>query len=1308
MAVQKITGSDNLGQSINKVNNNADEQIVTASYSGGNIILTKFNGSNITVALPIENSGGKILTSIGSITLGSTSGQYNRATITPVTYIYNSVKYDIVGTSIVLFTNGHVSLNRIDAIYVDTVTNTIKRLTGTAATVAQLPTLTSTQLLIGAVYVKPNATSSTPNLYSLIYSVFPAQQVATNISNGIPIVNLEDLHDVQITTPLNGQVLTYNSSTQKWVAMDNDGGTSGSIAYLPLAGGEMGNSAIITGNSGVGIWVNQASLLNSTFQTTLDWESSYLKTGGQLSVDWGNRTLINNNFDITVDWQNKTLNSGIPSNPVLDWANFLMIDSNQNTSVDWNSKEMYDSNGSGSIDWNGRGLYNSSGQILIDYENGHLWNDTGDFVGRWRTSQLIQGGATSVHWGNRVLADSTNSTIIDWENKILGNDSSIVVDWSDGHLKLNYTPTDPTDVVDKQYVDGIASSSGDGIYLPLSGGVMEGAINMNSNDIFTGDYSVRTSNATLINDSVVSLDWNNRTLSDSASYTILDWQNKYLYEGTTLSLDWSGRNLNDSLGVGSLSWSTRRAYNGDGITTLNWNLEALYANDGSQSIDWSNRTFLDSVGNTVGNWNSKTLSDSSANASVEWDNRFLRCIDNSVAIDWENRNLTDSDNHIVVDWAGKIMYSSYGIPSVDWSNGALYGSAGVSSLDFRNKKLYNDINDEVANYNGSSFQIIKTPIDNLDAVNKLYVDSLFSGTSGASGNYLPLSGGTMGLGANITINNGYIIDNDSGYKIDLTILAFVNEFGNSVVNGNDLRLKLNNNETSIDWGNRKLIYFNGSIDKNILDWSNGNTVLTQDTKSSGVPTALLLTGAPHTNTTAATEVIDVNFNLARTVQHATGAIANQRAFQVQAPTYSFVGASTITNCATFYINAAPTAGVNATLTNNYALWAGGTTRIDGDIRTVKGSATNIGTFDNQNLNIQTNQVTKIGITATGIQTHFQSSTASTGVFISQTQANHTGGTQTGFLWTAGSLTGQTASAEIIDINYNLARTIQHATGAITTQRSFVIQARTHTAVGASVITTASTLAVSAAPVASTNITITNPLAFWVQAGDSAFGGGVNIGSSVIPSSSTILRLISSGNNKGFGNVVMTTAQKLAIGSPIAGLQVVTSDVTKSNDLYDGSRWKTAYRSLFNSVTQTNNGGAETDAYSYTMPANTMSLDLDSITFEAEYTANPGTTKQIRVYFNGSIVGDSGSISLVAGGTATSVMKMKRVSSTSVRITVTIEVVSTAGVITTTKTNTTVTSLNLVTTGYIIKNTVTGATPSELKTEMGDIRIDYAI
>lgn len=112
----------------------------------------------------------------------------------------------------------------------------------------------------------------------------------------------------------------------------------------------------------------------------------------------------------------------------------------------------------------------------------------------------------------------------------------------------------------------------------------------------------------------------------------------------------------------------------------------------------------------------------------------------------------------------------------------------------------------------------------------------------------------------------------------------------------------------------------------------GGVRISQPAKTSGSPYALLVVGGAHTTLAASTEACDLDFELNRTVQFATGGIVTQRAVVVRKTTYAFVGASTITNAATVAIEGAPVAGANATLTNKWALWVqADSIRSDGSI-----------------------------------------------------------------------------------------------------------------------------------------------------------------------------------------------------------------------------------------------------------------------------------------------------------------------------------------------------------------------------------------
>lgn len=247
---------------------------------------------------------------------------------------------------------------------------------------------------------------------------------------------------------------------------------------------------------------------------------------------------------------------------------------------------------------------------------------------------------------------------------------------------------------------------------------------------------------------------------------------------------------------------------------------------------------------------------------------------------------------------------------------------------------------------------------------------------------------------------------------------------------------------------------------NVFEWGNnsgvGKIVATTatftwtQTATTGTTSGFLVTGASHTALTASTEAIDVNLNLARTVQFATGALTTQRGMLVQAPTYAFVGASVITNAATLAITNAPTAGTNATITNRYALWvqAGGS-QFDGSVAIAPA--------------------------------------ASTGAPARSLTVN------------AAAHTALTASTEYSAFVYQGA-TQQFATGALATQRFLVFNNPTYAFVAASTITNAATLAISGAPVAGTNATLTNTMALWVQSGTARFDGValISAGTAALP------------------------------------------------------------------------------------------------------------------------------------------------------------------------------------------------------------------
>ncbi len=89
--------------------------------------------------------------------------------------------------------------------------------------------------------------------------------------------------------------------------------------------------------------------------------------------------------------------------------------------------------------------------------------------------------------------------------------------------------------------------------------------------------------------------------------------------------------------------------------------------------------------------------------------------------------------------------------------------------------------------------------------------------------------------------------------------------------------------------------------------------ITQPVATSGSPLGWKFTGGAHTTLTASTEVNDVFFDLSRTIQLSTGALALNRSFRIAGPIIAAVGSTTVTSAYALEV-AAPTAGTNVSFT----------------------------------------------------------------------------------------------------------------------------------------------------------------------------------------------------------------------------------------------------------------------------------------------------------------------------------------------------------------------------------------------------------
>lgn len=119
------------------------------------------------------------------------------------------------------------------------------------------------------------------------------------------------------------------------------------------------------------------------------------------------------------------------------------------------------------------------------------------------------------------------------------------------------------------------------------------------------------------------------------------------------------------------------------------------------------------------------------------------------------------------------------------------------------------------------------------------------------------------------------------------------------------------------------VYTNGATTRKWFWDSAGSVTASPVAATSGSQTGFTFTAPAPTGQTASTEATMVNWNLASTVTFAAGALTTQRAFRVQAPTYAFASASTITTAVTLDIGGAPVAGTNCTITTRLGARIGG-------------------------------------------------------------------------------------------------------------------------------------------------------------------------------------------------------------------------------------------------------------------------------------------------------------------------------------------------------------------------------------------------
>jgi hypothetical protein len=219
-------------------------------------------------------------------------------------------------------------------------------------------------------------------------------------------------------------------------------------------------------------------------------------------------------------------------------------------------------------------------------------------------------------------------------------------------------------------------------------------------------------------------------------------------------------------------------------------------------------------------------------------------------------------------------------------SGVLQATTGVVSGSATSNSLPEDGSVNVATASGNAYfsraRVLATPLTGVSSTNSILATDTILAAFGKLDALTVLTGYTSGAGT--------VLASDT----QLTAIQKLN--GNQVVTATAVAALNLINPT-----------FTGVV------------TLTPAVVTSGSPNILVLTGAVNTTLAGGVESSDVVFNFNRTVQFNTGALALQRALRVEAPTYSFVGASTLAIAASVGISGPPIAGTNATVTLAAAL-----------------------------------------------------------------------------------------------------------------------------------------------------------------------------------------------------------------------------------------------------------------------------------------------------------------------------------------------------------------------------------------------------
>lgn len=213
--------------------------------------------------------------------------------------------------------------------------------------------------------------------------------------------------------------------------------------------------------------------------------------------------------NILLDAASYSLGAGLPSNTMIDMAQYV-INANSNVkAIDVGNFALYHGS-TKKFDWNtgiytradsstaanfetGGGLYDNSSGNSLDFGNRYLYSAS-NLVANWGTSELLVGGMSpSLNWASRILINSGNTSVLNYETLITNDSAGLEsIDWGG------------------RYLVGIDGS----VHAQWDAGILYYATVEKLN--WQAD-TLRDNFGTL------ALDWGNRTLNDSSGSSVITW-----------------------------------------------------------------------------------------------------------------------------------------------------------------------------------------------------------------------------------------------------------------------------------------------------------------------------------------------------------------------------------------------------------------------------------------------------------------------------------------------------------------------------------------------------------------------------------------------------------------------------------------------------------------------------------------------------------------------------------------------------------------------------------------------------------------